>query len=93
MGLNDVDGLEGDGIEDEDITRGRGNVGGKRWSMLRASLAGVLSRLGQGISDIAVLGGGRKSADGGRIWRGRYNVEQGHVRNIVKVNLLFKDNS
>lgn len=67
MGLDDVDGLEGDGVEDEDIAGGRGNVGGKRGRMLRASLAGVLSRLGQGVGDVAVLGGGRQSADGGRI--------------------------
>lgn len=59
--------------------------------MRRSPFASILSWFGQGIGDVAILGGGRQSADGGRVRRSRNDIEESHVGDVVQVNLFLEN--
>lgn len=90
MCLDDIDGFQSEGIEDEDVARGRWNVCGKGRRVRWPSLASIFSWFGQRIGDVAIFGGGREGADRGRVRGGRNDIEKGHIGNIVKVDLFLE---
>lgn len=89
--LDDVDGLERDGVEDEDVAGRRGHVGRLGRRVRGPPGVGVLARLGQRVRDEAVLRRRRQGADGRRVRRRGYRVDEAHVANVVEVDFLLED--
>ncbi|KAK5635017.1 hypothetical protein RRF57_010729 [Xylaria bambusicola] len=61
--------------------------------MAWALVHGVITRFGERICEIAVLGGRRKGTDGARIRRCVNSLQQGHVGNIIKVNAILENDT
>lgn len=55
-----------------------------------SSCLGVFSWFRKRVGDEAVLRGGGKSADGGRVWRSGDGMEEAHVADIVEIDFLFE---
>lgn len=91
MRFNDVDGLQRESIKDKHIAGSWGNICGLGRRMSRLSGIVILSWFRQWVCDEAVFGRGRQGADGRRVRRCWYGVNETHVANIVEVNLFFED--
>ena len=64
MGFDDIDSFEFEGVEEEHVAGGGGNVGGAGWGVGWWGERGGEGFLGKWIGEVAVLGGGREGADG-----------------------------
>lgn len=92
MSLDDIDSLQRKSVVDEDVARRDRRIQRRRWRMCRPFVLRILARLGQGVGNIAVFGRGREGAYGGRIRGGGDVGEEGHVRDIVEVDLVLENN-
>ena len=91
MRLDDINGLQGESIVYKNITRRNRRIERRRRRMCWSFVLRILARLRQGIGNIAILGRGGEGAYSGRIRGGCDVGKEGHVGDIVEIDLILEN--
>lgn len=94
VGLDHIHNLEREGVEDEDVSRGDRRIAerggrGVAWALVSR----VVTRLRQGICEVAVLGRRRKGTYSARVGRRVDPLQEGHVGYVIQVYAVLENDA